>query len=63
MWEGLGSNNNLGSYWLRAGPFRWEQLLSSCETFCCQSDTAPGIEEFLLKLLVLSSLDPLQLLV
>ena len=41
MWEGLGSNNNLGSYWLRAGPFRWEQLLSSCETFCCQSGTAP----------------------
>ena len=42
MWEGLGSNNNLGSYWLRAGPLRWEQLLSSCETFCCQSGTTPG---------------------
>ena len=29
----LDSNNNLGSYWLRAGPFRLEQQLSSSEAF------------------------------
>ena len=29
----LNSNNNLGSYWLRAGPFRWDQQPSSSEAF------------------------------